>query len=223
MLPLPYARVVKQRGAGKRVIRVDILDSCPIYLYGLQQVLEAVATIRIISARTTPADHFDWLVDVSLVDPDALGSDRLEQYIGALSQINRVLVLVSQGDAAFVEAMLRYGASGVVNRSEQPARIIAAIHTLAAGEIWADRPEGAPPVSTPDAENAAKPVVSLSEREEQVLRQISRGLTHGQIASRLGISPHTVDTYVKRIRSKLGVGNKAELTRAAVLGNFCLP
>ena len=60
----------------------------------------------------------------------------------------------------------------------------------------------------------------LSEREEQVLRQIAHGLTHGQIATRLGISPHTVDTYVKRIRAKLGVGNKAELTRVALLGHI---
>jgi DNA-binding CsgD family transcriptional regulator len=60
----------------------------------------------------------------------------------------------------------------------------------------------------------------LSEREEQVLRQISRGLTHRQVAIHLGISRHTVDTYVKRIRSKLGVGNKAELTRAAMLDDI---
>jgi len=60
----------------------------------------------------------------------------------------------------------------------------------------------------------------LSGRELQVLRQISRGLTHGQIATRLGISPHTVDTYVKRIRAKLGVGNKAELTRIALDGRL---
>ncbi|MFC7585743.1 response regulator transcription factor [Nonomuraea antimicrobica] len=51
-----------------------------------------------------------------------------------------------------------------------------------------------------------------------MLRRISQGLTHGQIATRLGISRHTVDTYVKRIRAKLGAGNKAELTRAALLG-----
>jgi len=45
-------------------------------------------------------------------------------------------------------------------------------------------------------------------------------LTHGQIATQLGISPHTVDTYVKRIRAKLGVGNKAELTRVALAGRL---
>ena len=53
-----------------------------------------------------------------------------------------------------------------------------------------------------------------------MLRHIARGLTHGQIATRLGISRHTVETYVSRIRVKLRVGNKAELTRAALLGGM---
>jgi DNA-binding CsgD family transcriptional regulator len=60
----------------------------------------------------------------------------------------------------------------------------------------------------------------LSARERQVLHYIACGYTHGQAARRLGISPHTVDTYVKRIRAKLAVGNKAELTRAAMLGRY---
>ncbi|MFG2529162.1 response regulator transcription factor [Streptomyces sp. NPDC048516] len=56
----------------------------------------------------------------------------------------------------------------------------------------------------------------LSPRERQVLRFIASGMTHGQVARRIGISPHTVDTYVKRVRSKFGIGNKAELTRVAL-------
>ncbi|MFF8975169.1 LuxR family transcriptional regulator [Streptomyces sp. NPDC014995] len=56
----------------------------------------------------------------------------------------------------------------------------------------------------------------LSPREEQVLDFIAAGLTHAQAARRLGISQHTVDTHVKRIRAKLGVGNKAEMVRLAL-------
>ncbi|MFE4577312.1 response regulator transcription factor [Streptomyces chartreusis] len=56
----------------------------------------------------------------------------------------------------------------------------------------------------------------LSPREQEVLRQIATGMTHSQVAYRIGISQHTVDTYVKRIRAKLGVGNKAQLVRAAI-------
>ncbi|WP_424537102.1 LuxR C-terminal-related transcriptional regulator [Sphaerisporangium viridialbum] len=63
----------------------------------------------------------------------------------------------------------------------------------------------------------AQPAVKLSPREEQALDLIARGFTHAQAATRMGVSKATVDTYVERIRGKLQVGNKAELTRAALL------
>lgn len=56
----------------------------------------------------------------------------------------------------------------------------------------------------------------LSPREEQALDFIARGFTHAQTARRMGVTKATVDTYVERIRAKLQVGNKAELTRAAL-------
>ena len=58
---------------------------------------------------------------------------------------------------------------------------------------------------------------ALSRREREVLSLVCAGLTHAQIARRLGLSHHTIDTYAKRIRAKLGPGNKADLTRAALL------
>lgn len=45
---------------------------------------------------------------------------------------------------------------------------------------------------------------------------IAAGLTHAQAARGLGISRHTVDTHVKRIRSKLGVRNTADMVRLAL-------
>ncbi|MEW9552458.1 LuxR family transcriptional regulator [Nonomuraea sp. NPDC050783] len=65
-----------------------------------------------------------------------------------------------------------------------------------------------PPVRHPD----------LSGRENEVLQRVADGLTQQQIAQSMGISRHTVDTYLRRVRTKLGLGNKAELTRTAVLG-----
>ncbi|MEO3798438.1 helix-turn-helix transcriptional regulator [Nonomuraea sp. B1E8] len=63
----------------------------------------------------------------------------------------------------------------------------------------------------------------LSIRENEVLQRVADGLTQQQIAQSLGISRHTVDTYLRRIRTKLGLGNKAELTRAAMLGHRAEP
>ncbi|MCX5247139.1 LuxR C-terminal-related transcriptional regulator [Streptomyces sp. NBC_00201] len=59
-------------------------------------------------------------------------------------------------------------------------------------------------------------VAALSRREEQTLALIAQGFTHAQAAARMGVSVTTMNTYVERIRAKLQVGNKAELTRAAL-------
>jgi DNA-binding NarL/FixJ family response regulator len=56
----------------------------------------------------------------------------------------------------------------------------------------------------------------LAPREVEALGHIARGLTHAQAAKRMGVRESTVDTYVKRVRAKLNLGNKAELTRKAI-------
>ncbi|GGU80590.1 hypothetical protein GCM10010275_14190 [Streptomyces litmocidini] len=67
----------------------------------------------------------------------------------------------------------------------------------------------------PPGPSAREGSPGLSARERETLLLVADGLTRNQTARRIGISPHTVDTYLKRIRAKLGLGNKAELARAA--------
>ncbi|AJT61909.1 hypothetical protein T261_0218 [Streptomyces lydicus] len=57
----------------------------------------------------------------------------------------------------------------------------------------------------------------LSHREQQVLRHIADGHTYAATARRIGISVHTVDGYLRRIRSKSGARTQAELIRLALL------
>jgi len=138
-----------------------------------------------------------------------------------VSRCAPVLVLTNDADAGG-GTYLRAGAAGVVTKLESGERIVTAVRAVTGGaQVCPSDGDDPPPAERSPASEASGHL--LSEREEQVLRQISRGLTHGQIATRLGISPHTVDTYVKRIRAKLGVGNKAELTRAALLGRLVGP
>ncbi|MET9336180.1 helix-turn-helix transcriptional regulator [Nonomuraea sp. NPDC003804] len=57
---------------------------------------------------------------------------------------------------------------------------------------------------------------SLSPREAETLRHIAAGCTYAQAARRMGVSMHTIDTYLRRVRAKFGIAGKAELTRLAV-------
>ncbi len=59
-------------------------------------------------------------------------------------------------------------------------------------------------------------VLRLAPREMETLVLIVRGFTQAQAAVRMGVSATTVDTYMRRIRNKLGAGNKADLTRRAL-------
>ena len=93
------------------------------------------------------------------------------------------------------------GFAGHLSERCNAAELAAAIRDAAAGDTPVSPDEGG---------------FTLSAREGQVLRLIADGYTHDQTARRLGLSPHTVNTYVKRAKGKLGLGNKAELTRAVL-------
>ncbi|MDI5961419.1 helix-turn-helix transcriptional regulator [Streptomyces sp. SL13] len=55
----------------------------------------------------------------------------------------------------------------------------------------------------------------LSCREREVLTHVAQGRTYAATARRMGLSPHTVDTYLRRIRAKAGVVNRVELALLA--------
>jgi DNA-binding CsgD family transcriptional regulator len=61
------------------------------------------------------------------------------------------------------------------------------------------------------AKSRERPV--LAPRELETATLLAQGLTHRQISRRMGLTEATVSTYVKRLRAKLNVGNKAELTK----------
>ncbi|MFC5955320.1 response regulator transcription factor [Streptomyces pratens] len=56
---------------------------------------------------------------------------------------------------------------------------------------------------------------ALSPREKEVLAHLAQGCTYRIIARRMGLSPHTVDTYVRRLRSKTGSVNRIQLAHIA--------
>jgi len=194
------------------VIRIDVLISSPIFLVGLTHTF-AKAGISVVASRTSPDEDPSRLADAVLIDVESLTPPGHLAHITETAKNVAVLVLGNDSEAD-TDTYLNAGAAGVLSRSDTGERIVNAVRAIASGARLRTNQQ------LVGLNQADQPGHHLSKREDEVLRQISRGLTHGQIATRLGISPHTVDTYVKRIRAKLGVGNKAELTRAALLGQF---
>ncbi|MEU6681003.1 helix-turn-helix transcriptional regulator [Streptomyces sp. NPDC046853] len=59
-------------------------------------------------------------------------------------------------------------------------------------------------------------VGKISHREREVLGHVARGDTYREIARRMDVSPHTVDTYMRRIRAKTGARNRMHLLLLAL-------
>jgi DNA-binding NarL/FixJ family response regulator len=119
-----------------------------------------------------------------------------------------------------VRSALRYGARGYISKEICTSAFLDAIHAVGVGGIYLgpllnavlDEPNGQ--VGTPAT--AAALAEGLTPRERDVLVMVAQGLTHKQIGTRLNLSKATVDTYIHRVRQKVGSGNKADLTRLAI-------
>lgn len=190
--------------------KVHVVHGEPVYTEGLCSGL-ADRGMRITTQDGIGRGDLPWHADVFVVDLH-IDSVSLLGVVGRAVLGAPVLLVGSPGHDELVARCVGLGASGFIDRRASFRSIELAILTVVSGRVFVGSDADRTPPSVAVGETKV-----LSTREYQVLQQIARGLTHSQIARRLQISQHTVDTYVKRIRGKLAVGNKAELTRAAVL------
>ena len=202
-------------------MRVAVVDDHPVARYGLAAILDAAPDVQVVAAVDDPgrlpgdargavaADVV--IVDLYLADDvPALG------VIAELSASTPVLVVSASQEPADVLAAMQAGASGYLTKRAAESHYLAALRTVHGGGFHlsaqlADLIQAATAGVGPAAARA-----QLSARERQVLTYIARGFTHQQAATRMGVSTATVNTYVVRIRAKLGLGNKAELALAAL-------
>lgn len=129
----------------------------------------------------------------------------------------RVVMLVDEATPEVVLNSFRAGARGVFSRTDSPKLLVKCISSVHAGQIWASNSEvecllsavgqSSPPNRILDAKGNA----ILSNREQDVVRWVTEGLTNKEIALRLGLSEHTIKNYLFRIFDKLGISTRVEL------------
>lgn len=112
-------------------------------------------------------------------------------------------------DLPAAHAAVARGASGVVHKQGEPARIRAAVRAVLAGLRVVDEDFdellGATPWRPPQM-----PMAELTARESEVLELMSQGLSNPEIAAELGVTRHTAKFHVKAILDKLGAQTRTE-------------
>jgi len=204
-----------------RRVRVLIVDDDDLMRAGLQAVLSSDGAIEVVGeagdgraavveARARRPDVV--LMDVRMPDLDGISATR-EVLAGSPEVKVAILTTFEQDDYIF--GALSAGASGFLLKRTKPEELIAAIHTLAAGDSLLspsvtrrviERMAGQPVTDT----SATERLDELTPREREVLELIARGLSNGEIAAARVIEESTVKTHVKRILMKLHLRDRVQ-------------
>ena len=156
------------------------------------------------------------IVDISLKSGHGI---ELIKQIHAQNEKIKMLVLSMHDESLFAERAIRAGAMGYLNKEQSRTRILEAIRSILSGEVFlSDAMTARMLTRTMGKSNDEdkSPIETLSDRELQVFELIGQGLTVREIASKLQLSPKTVETYRENIKAKLDLDNATELIRHAV-------
>lgn len=155
------------------------------------------------------------VMDISMPKLDGLRATR--QITEHLPDVHVLILTMHDGDQYLLQA-LEVGGAGYVLKRSADTDLLEAIRIVAKGGAYLY------PSATRllleayrkgERPNSPGPRV-LSDREEEVLKLTAEGYSNTEIASRIYLSPKTVDTYRQRIMEKLGLHHRAELVRYAL-------
>ncbi len=159
-------------------------------------------------------------VDIILMDiqmPEMDGIQATKEVVKRFPHIKIIMLTVVDDDQMIYQS-IQSGASGYLVKESSPQDIYDGIQNTLNGAA-ALSPEIAfkamKIIQNPESVNKDSIDFELSERELQVLEQLSSGLNYKQIASNLIISPNTVRRHQENIYKKMGVSNKVEAVQKA--------
>lgn len=214
--------------SGKKV-RVLMADDHTMFREGVRLLLETRGGFEVVGEAATGKEAVELarslrpdviVMDIGMPDMNGLDATRLIQ---ADNPSSRVLILTMHDTDEYFFSALDAGASGYVLKEAASNDLVNAIESVSRGGMFLY-----PSLATKLVEEYLRRVGSgeerssydaLTPRERQVLQLIGEGRTNQEIAEKLGLSVHTVQTHRVHIMNKLGLHNRAQLVSyAARLG-----
>jgi DNA-binding NarL/FixJ family response regulator len=212
------------------VIRVLVADDQRLVRTGFRVILEAEGDIEVVAEAENGREA---IRQAALVKPRVVLMDiRMPEVDGlvATEQILRqpdpptIVVLTTFDQNEYVYRAIRAGAAGFLLKDAPSSRLIAAVRAAATGDSLIE-----PSITARLVEHFAEPqaspgiparLASLTERELDVLRLITRGLSNAEIAGEMVVAETTVKTHVARVLTKLGVRDRVQAVVVAYETGF---
>lgn len=215
-----------------KTIRLVIVDDHEIVRMGVSSVLEGEGGIRVVAEAENGTEALDvarrekpevMLVDIKLPDISGIEVVRRLKSDPETAEIQAIMLTVYD-DLEIAAEAIRAGAIGYILKDCGREQLLKAINSAAEGvplvassitrELVAVlRSQGGLVTSLKDKDD---PLLSLTDRETDVLRLVAKGYSNKAVARELGITLSTVKTHLRNIFRKLGVEDRAQVIIKAI-------
>ncbi len=208
-----------------------IADDDAVTRSGLRTLLSAQPGIAVVGEASDGVEAVEQVrrlrPDVVLMDvrmPRCDGIEATRRLLAESAAPTKVVVITTFENDGYVTAALSAGASGFVLKRLPVPQIAEAVRVVAAGEAILF-PAALRRMVAPRPLDGAKalPKAALTEREEEVLRSMARGLSNPEIAQSLMVSLETVKTHVGNVLTKLGAQNRTHAVVIAYESGLVVP
>jgi two-component system, NarL family, response regulator YdfI len=202
---------MSKRGGG--AIRVAVAATSALRRVGLESIVGSQPEFQLAGSFGSVASLVSFSsgteLDVIVIDSDSI-PDLLHE---PMSDAAAIVLLTAVSDARSISRLLRNRVRAILSRESDPDDVISAIYAAHDGLVLLGAPAAASLAAVYD-DQAVEVETGLSEeitsRETDVLRMLAGGLVNKDIATRLGISEHTVKFHISSILNKLGASTRTE-------------
>jgi len=217
------------------MIRVLLADDQVLVRAGFRALLDAQDDIEVVgeagdgdqAVRLTRELAPDIvLMDIRMPGTDGLAATRQIAADGQLANVRVVILTTFELDEYVFEAV-RSGASGFLVKDTEPDELVQAVRVVVGGDALLS-PSVTRRLIGEFAARAKEPrrpggLAELTDREQEVLALVGDGLSNGEIAKRLYVSPATAKTHVSRAMIKLQARDRAQLVVIAYESGLVRP
>jgi DNA-binding NarL/FixJ family response regulator len=206
------------------MIKVIVVDDHQMFIDGICELIKGMPEIEVVAQANDGVELIDALTktiaDVILMDVNMPKMDGLEatRHVAEHYPETKILILSMHDSSNYIQKLLKAGANGYILKNTGKAELQEAITKIADGETYYSATvtqrimEGLQKQSKQKTNQQAE----LTAREKEVLKLIAQEFTTSEIAKKLFISHHTVESHRKNLIAKLGVRNIAGLVKYAM-------